>query len=87
MILQILNSELDKRLEEEDKEGLNQLVAFHHRHHHLDINCANCAYFFQVNQAEQIKQEREGREASKNGDKIRDEGDVKETEDRNKDGD
>ena len=82
MILQILNSELDKRLEEEDKEGLNQLVAFHH---HLDF--ANRAYFFQVNQAEQIKQEREGREASKNGEKIRDEGDVKETEDRNKNGD
>ena len=40
-----------------------------------------------MNQAEQIKQEREGREASKNGEKIRDEGDVKETEDRNKDGD
>ena len=85
MILQILNSELDKRLEEEDKEGLNQLVAFHHCH--LDINCANRAYFFQVNQAEQIKQEREGREASKKGEKIRDEGDVKETEDRNKNGD
>ena len=27
--MQILNSELDKRLKEEDKEGLNQLVSFH----------------------------------------------------------
>ena len=27
-LFQILNSELDKRLKEEDKEGLNQLVPF-----------------------------------------------------------
>ena len=29
-LFQILNSELDKRLKEEDKEGLNQLVPFQH---------------------------------------------------------
>ena len=30
-LFQILNSELDKRLKEEDNEGLNQLVAYHHQ--------------------------------------------------------
>ena len=29
-LFQILNSELDKRLKEEDKEGLNQLAPFQH---------------------------------------------------------
>ena len=59
-----MNSELDKRLKEEDKEGLNQLVKAHQTKIFSEPRP-----LFQVSQAEQIKQERE-EEKAKNGDKM-----------------
>ena len=63
-----MNSELDKRLKEEDKEGLNQLVKAHQSKIFSEPRP-----LFQVSQAEQIKQDREEgskEEKAKNGDEI-----------------
>ena len=63
-----MNSELDKRLKEEDKEGLNQLVKAHQTKIFSEPRP-----LFQVSQAEQIKQDREEgskEEKAKNEDEM-----------------